>query len=252
MSKDEHGYIVVETTISFMLFVLLNLSILSLINIVTVQARIHYAMTQAAETISMYTYTLDAMGVADHLVTSAQKAEKAESEINTFKSNVNSVISALESLDISGLYTAGQTTYSQVSSFAGSVQDDPEGMLQLFLNYGVQEGLDILFEQAVRPLVGRYLTNGEMSGDEYLTAAHVVGGLSGLDFNDFDLLDLKTTSSNDSRFLTGDGDVKLVVKYKIDYTFGALPLPFTELEITQEVITKAWLSGYGEGYTGNE
>ena len=49
MKRDEGGYIVVETITSFLLFVLLNISILSLINIVTVQSRIHYAVTQAAE-----------------------------------------------------------------------------------------------------------------------------------------------------------------------------------------------------------
>ena len=62
MKKDDNGYIVVETIFSFTLFVFLIISILSIINIVTVQARVHYAITQAAETISMYSYTLDAMG----------------------------------------------------------------------------------------------------------------------------------------------------------------------------------------------
>ena len=64
MKRDQGGYIVVETIACFTLFVFLMMSILSLINIVTVQARVHYAITQAAETLSMYSYTLDAMAWA--------------------------------------------------------------------------------------------------------------------------------------------------------------------------------------------
>lgn len=69
MRGDENGYIVVETITCFILFVFLNISILSLINIVTVQARVYYALTQAAEAVSMYTYVLDVTGVASHMVT---------------------------------------------------------------------------------------------------------------------------------------------------------------------------------------
>ena len=45
MKRDENGYIVVETIGCFVLFVFLMTSILSLINIVTLQARVHYALT---------------------------------------------------------------------------------------------------------------------------------------------------------------------------------------------------------------
>ena len=49
--------------------------------------------------------------------------------------------------------------------------------------------------------------------------------------------------------MTKDGDVRIRVDYYIDYTFGALPLPFTRLHVTQEVTTKAWLGGEGDGYS---
>ena len=130
-----------------------------------------------------------------------------------------------------------------------SVREDPEAAVQLFLNYNLQEGLDALFAAAIRPLIGRYLANGDMTGDEYLKTFHE-GGLGGLQFNDFDALDLNTTVSDDSRFLTGEENVKIVVEYNIDYTFGALPLPFTKLHICQEVMTRAWLNGVGPGYEG--
>lgn len=250
MRRDDGGYIVVETITSFLLFVLLNISILSLINIVTVQARIHYAVTQASEAVSMYTYALNLMGVTDHLINNAKKAEGVESGIDNVKDHINDAIKAIEELDISGTVESTETLFQDGVNIYNGVKDDPKAAVQLFLNYGTQTGLDYLFATAMKPLVGHYLGNGDLSGDEYLRIANVEGGLDGLVFNDFITLDLNTKTGNDSRFLTGAGNVKIIVEYNIDYTFGALPLPFAKLHICQEVMTKAWLNGVGKGYTG--
>jgi len=59
---------------------------------------------------------------------------------------------------------------------------------------------------------------------------------------------LVAATGEKSRFLDSGGNIKLVVQYEIDYTFGGLELPFKKLEVTQEVMTKAWLNGYGDGY----
>ena len=251
MRRDDNGYIIVETITCFILFVFLNISILSLINIVTVQARVHYALTQAAETVSMYTYVLDVTGVADRMVNGANKAEGVEKDANTIKTNINSVIDAVNSLDTPRTIDASGTLYDNSVEIVEKTLDDPKAAFQAFLNYGLGEGMDQIFEVAVRPLVIRYLSNGAMTGEEYLKTAHVIGGKNGLDFGDFDLFDLGTTSSDDSRFLTGAGNVKIVVEYDIDYSFGALPLPFAKpyLHVTQEVMTRSWLSGKGEGYS---
>ena len=98
MRRDERGYIVVETIGSFLLFVLAVTSILSLINIVAVQARVHYAITQAAQTVSMYCYVLDVAGAADHLVASAGQAQTVQVESDAFKENLNGLLDGLESL----------------------------------------------------------------------------------------------------------------------------------------------------------
>lgn len=68
---------------------------------------------------------------------------------------------------------------------------------------------------------------------------------------DTDSHQLVAVTDQTSRFLDSGENIKLVVQYKIDYTFGALPLPgFSELEVTQEVMTKAWLNGDKDGYQG--
>ena len=121
MRRDERGYIVVETIGSFLLFVLAVTSILSLINIVAVQARVHYAITQAAQTVSMYCYVLDVTGAADHLVASAGQAQTVQVESDAFKENLNGLLDGLESLDPDQVGAKGQAALDQVQGWADDV-----------------------------------------------------------------------------------------------------------------------------------
>lgn len=254
--RDEKGYIVVEIIGCFLLFVLLNFSILTLVNVTVVQARIHYALTQAAETVSMYCYALDCMGAAEHLTNMAGKAERTEAEINGFKTNINGVMNGIESLGSgaisNGLNEIGEHGEAAVNQAAGWVDDissDPKAVLQNLASLTLDKGLSELFEKMVRPLVGRYLTNGGIPGDQFLRDFHVIDGLDGLEFaNAMAVFDPDHMGTTDSSLLTSSGNVKIVVQYEIEYGFGALPLPFNTLKVTQEVMTKAWLDGRGEGY----
>ena len=192
MRKDENGYIVVETVGSFMLFVFLMVSILTLVNIVTLQARVHSAITQAANTMSKYSYVqvIAGSGASD---------------------NINEVVSYL-------------TLFRDVTSAVG-IDINPESMIGMVIN----DGVDVTI---ARMLVERYLRNGDMSGDDYLQSVNVIGGIHGLDFT-----------------VSTEGEtIKIVVDYRVAYRFGALPLPFPELRITQAAMTRAWLGGSGEGY----
>lgn len=98
MRQDQRGYIVVETIGSFLLFTLLIVSILTMINIVTVQARVHAALTQACETVSMYSYVLDLTGAASHIQNNSAKAGKVQGQVDQFRSNVNGLLDGVENL----------------------------------------------------------------------------------------------------------------------------------------------------------
>lgn len=250
MRRDENGYIVVETIGCFVLFVLLMFSILSLINIVAVQARIHYALTQAAETVSMYSYVLEATGAAGHLTNLAEGSEAVTADANKMKENINGVINGLESLSSEDVINNGKAAVSQAQGWVESAVDDPKSSLQTLLQYTLGQAENAAFGAVMRPLVGHYLTNGTMSGDAFLKSFSVIDGLDGLTFYTFDLFDLDSKSEQNSAFLTSSGDIKLTVQYDIDYTFGALMIPFSEpkIHVTQSVVTKAWLGGKGEGY----
>jgi len=224
MRKDDDGYIVVETVGAFIPFLLLVISILSLVNIVTLQARVHNALTQTAVTLSIYSYVLHTTGIADGLITADEKAGAAAESIDA-------VLSGIESLSKGNISADdGNRILSSIESAAG----DPKGMIQSFLNYGVSELQGLAVEQLVRPMMGRFLANGTMTGDEYLDSVMVTT----FDFSDCYMVDK-------------DGNVKLTVNYEVEYTFGAIRFSFgPTLRITQTATTKAWLGGSGEGYKG--
>lgn len=212
MRKDENGYIVVETVGTFIPFVLLVISILSLVNIVTLQARVHNALTQAANTLSMYCYVLKAIDAADDLAMLDEKA-------SGFKETIGSVLDGIE------LLSKGKK-HSENNSI------DPKAMVQSFANYGINELRTHVTAELVEPMVKKYLANGEMSGDEYLSSVRV---------ESFDLTDCVLIDRNNN--------VRLTAEYEIEYTFGALRIPFgPTLKVKQTVVTKAWLGGSGEGY----
>ena len=249
--SDDKGHIVVETVGAFVPFVLLVVSILSLVNIVAVQARIHYALTQAANTLSMYSYTLEVLGVANNMTTLSNKANRVASEVDGIRSDVNSVMTGLDSLSgIIGSVESGGKVVNRVTGLGEEAAGDPKAALQLLMNFGLNELRNSVFELLARPLVGRYLANDNTTGDEYLQKAGVVNkktgaeGLNALEFYKFSNLGL-----GNSALIDKDGNVKLTVEYEIMYTFGGLPLPFSPtLRITQTAVTKAWLNGSGEGY----
>ena len=252
---NENGYIVVETIGTFVPFILLVVSILSLINIVALQARMHYALTQAANTLSMYCYTLEVLGVANDLTSLDNKAYRVAGEVDAMKSEIRNVITGIESFsDLSGAMDSGGSAVNRAFGWAEAAAGDPKAAMQLIMDYGADEAWDMLFEFLARPLVGRYLSNGALTGDEYLKRSNVVKtsnsgeivktGLMALEFYQFTNMGL-----HNSKLIDKNGNVKLVAEYEVEYTFGGLRLPFRPtLRITQTVVTKAWLNGSGKGY----
>ena len=242
--QNENGYIVVETTVVFMLFVLLVTSILSLVNIVTLQTRIHYALTQAAITVSIYSYALEAADVDEVFQIIDARSKKIRNPTSEIIADINSALSGVKDLSGDRVYDDGMNAVNRVIDFGENIAEDPGAFIEEMLNFGASAGGSHLLESLVRPLVGRYLSNGSKTGDEYLRSVNVAGGLSGLTFSP-DLYSLDDYSV----LLDSDGNVRLVVTYEVEYKFGALPLPFgPRLKISQSAVTKSWIGGNGDGY----
>ena len=204
MKKDQHGYIVVETIGAFMLFVFFVASILMLINIVAVQARVHNAITQAAETVSMYSYILDLTGVSDFKQGVAGRADKAGDQAQNFANNIDAVVSGIRSLSPSQIQGGIEGASDQAQQWL----DDPKEFLSLASNFGIEQLTNAGFGALIRPLIGHYLKNGSVSRDEYLRRMQVIDGLDGLSFYQFDL-----SNANDSTLINASGDLIISVEY---------------------------------------
>lgn len=247
MLKDEKGYIVIETLLAFLLYFLAMLSILTLVNIAVVQSRIHYAISEACQSASMYSYILEVTGQAAPMMNRATTSEKTEEQINEIVSNINGIVDGVMSLDSNSVRqkadniktTADQMTWKQLlTTFAKKAEN-------------------VAFALCMSSLSTRYLNqygkSGEVlvSGDDYLKVHGVEDGLNligtyGLGMTGLELsLDI---GADGSSLLDSNGDITVAVSYEIDYRFGGLQLPFKKLRTRQVVKTKAWLGGYGEGY----
>lgn len=238
VKKTEEGYIVVETALSFTLFILLVVSILSLINIVTIQARIHYALTQTANELSMYSYVLDALGLSGDI----KGLDKTGHEV---QEKIDGVIEDLKTIERGVTTVPGSTgaffdnldaltdAVRSLSNTAGEIADDPKGTFVKVVRYGLNGAKNYgMQELVIRPMIGKYLKNGTQDGEEYLNSCGI-NGLDGLELGKCVFIDSK-------------GDITIVASYDIDYSFGLLPLSFTKIHVEQTAKTSAWLGGKSE------
>ncbi len=247
MRRDEKGYIVVETLIAFTLYLLAILSILSLVNISVVQSRVHYAITEACEGVSMYSYIFQATGQAKHITAMSSKADAAEANAQSVVNNLNQIMDSGLNMDMSGVQGGVQ----------GAIQSASRVRIKDVLAIMVQGIKDTVFAQCMDLLSNQYLNNygtdGSVkeSGEEYLKANNVkdtltFNGSYGIGFNNYNIS--LSLGEGGSQFLDKNGDITVAISYEIDYRFGGLKLPFTTLKIRQVVKTKAWLNGDGDGY----
>ena len=233
MRKNERGYIVVETVGSFMMFTFLVASILLLINIVTVQARVHYALTQTATELSMYSYVVDALGLTDTI----KGLNQTEAEV---QETIDGVMADLDNIQ-SGISGASENTadlFDNLDALVGSLESiggvvgqaagNPEEMFINVVRYGLARGMNTgMQEFVIRPMVGKYLKNGEQSADAYLISCGIEEGLEGLDLGECTYID-------------GNGDIVIIATYSINYSFGILPM---DIAVKQTAMTRAWLGG---------
>lgn len=249
MKEHEDGYIVVETVMAFTLYLFAVLSILTLINVVVVQSRVHYAITEACETISMYSYLLEVNGDAEHLMKQEEVADGVDARLQGTVDNINGIVDG--ALDFDG---------DAISNGIDGVQDSWDGFnpkVELS-NFALQRGKNFAFAKLMEILSLHYLNNGigddgvsRQKGEDFLSGFGVEDGLHfwgtyGMGINELHLE--VQTGGDGSKFLDADGNIVISVNYTVQYQFGTLNLPFDALEIHQVVKTKAWLGGEGEGY----
>lgn len=266
----ESGMMVVEAVLTFTVFLMVVLAIISLINLFTVHNRIQFAINSAAHELAAYTYVYQALGVrsaeqkvnsdgspyVENIDNTADQIVDSLNKIQSLSQNTAQLGNDLQEISLSPDYLNRiQSQMNQVQSEAGqtiqSVQKSVEDVTQLFsdsdslmagiIYLGISGGSyavkSVGATAAAGALTKKYLKNGGQDADAYLKSYGISEGYGGLDF------------TGSTMFCDGDlRMIDLVVEYDVDLSFIGLVLPEKKIHVVQRVSVPAWLDGDGKTY----
>lgn len=216
----EKGAITIEALLSLSAFVFAIFTILSIVNVCFVQAKVNIALNTAAKEISQYSHLYYALG-ADQLESkfnqgtenSKELAENTIDGLGTMMSSLSKVQSSAQSGDFDQMVEELNTGYtsaeSLITKYADALKDDPKGFIlgmgKMATNELKESGKVVLIQILAKTFMEKNLKSSvDDNADAYLKRYRVVDGMKGLDF--------KYTT-----FLAyGESDeIQLVVTYKI-------------------------------------
>lgn len=247
MRKDkETGAIVVEATIALTAFMFAIFTILSIVNICFIQAKVGIALNTAAKEISQYSYLYYALGI-DNLEAKfnegtsdpKQLAEDTIDGVGIMMSSLSNAASSAESGDfdtmISEIQNGATNVDSLVTKYADKLKNDPKGFIlgmgKMATNELKEEGKVILAQILAKVFMEKNLmSTPNDDADAYLKSYGVVDGMDGLDFNYTTFLAYGT--SNEIQ-LVCTYDVRVLQLLGIDFNF----------KIRQCSKTTAWGNG---------
>lgn len=233
MGKNkEKGAIVVEATLALTTFIFAIFTILMIVNIYYVQAKMSVALNAAAKEISQYSYLYYKLGVdelesdlAEEASESRATAEETIDGVGTLVESLSDVKIDIETADFDAMMTdidtAGSTVDSLVEMYGDKIGDDPK---EFILGMGKLAGSEL--SQEAKTALGQILAKSFMKknlasykgedADTFLRRYHVVDGMAGLDFNYTSLMAYGTT---DQILLVVTYDVQVIKLLNIDFKF---------------------------------
>lgn len=253
MKKNrERGAIVVEATISLSVFIFVIFTILSVVNIYYVQAKMNIALTMAAKEISQYSYLYYKLGIDGVDSSMADGTEDAQATATATIDGVDSLISSLsdgtesaQSGDFDSMVSSVESGMSDVGSLVSMYQeqigDDPT---QFIIGIGKLAGNEIWEE--VKSAVGAAMATMYMqknlrefegdSAEAFLERHNVVDGMDGLDFTYTSLFDTESVGDDEQ-----SGMIQLVVTYDVEVIkLLNIDITYTFRHCAQ---TRAWGNG---------
>ena len=233
MRKDnERGAIVVEATLSLTAFVFTIFTILTLVNVYFIQAKMSVALNAASKEISQYSYLYYALGINEYDANLSEGTEDskltAEQTIDGVGTLMDSFSGAQNSIDtgdfdqlVASIESGVTSVDSLVTMYADKLADDPKGFI---LGMGKMAASEL--KEEVKVVLGQVLAKTFMQknlmayqGDDpdaFLKRYRVVDGMAGLDF-DYTALMAYGTSNQIQLCVTYD--VSVIKLLNIDFTF---------------------------------
>lgn len=252
--KEEGGAIVIEATISLTAFIFAIFTILSVVNICFIQARINMALNSAAKDISQYTYlyylfSLDEVqegwydDVKDENALAKETIDNMAGLMGLLDSANDAANDLQEGTATSDQFTAlyddlkscGGNMKSLVTKYKEMIGDDPKqfifGMAKMAGTEIVEEVKVFLAQLMAQVFMEKNLVaGGSDTADTYLRRYNVKDGVDGLDFNYSTLM---AYGESDKIQLCVTYEVEVVKILNIDYSF----------KIRQVTQTTSWGNG---------
>lgn len=244
--ENESGAIVVEATLSLTAFVFAIFTILSVVNICYIQAKMGVALDMAAKEMAQYSYLYFKIGV-DEL--EAQLNEGTEEARDVSKQTIDGVISITDSLSearnsaasgdfdsmIENINNGADSVESLYKMYGDKVASDPK---QFIIGFGKMAGNEIKEEAKV--YLAQVMAKGFMQknlkanenddADAFLRRYRVVNGMDGLDFK---YTAMMAYGSSNKMQLVCTYKVKVLQLLNIDFEF----------QFRQIAKTNAWGNG---------
>lgn len=252
MRKDrERGAVVVEGIISLTTFMFAIFTILSIVNICYIQARMSNALNSAAKEISQYSFFYYKFGIdkiesknsqSDEVKESRELADNTVAGVGQLMDSLTSANNHLESGEFDDLVKDIQGGRSNVDGmvdqWADAIADDPKGFVigmgKMMGNELAQEGKSLLCEVLAKAFMKKNLkAYPEDDPERFLHAYRVVNGMKGLDFE-------YTTFLQDGV----SNEIQIVVTYDVR-VLQLLNLDF-DFTFRQCVKTTAWGRGISQ------
>lgn len=257
--KGESGSVTIEATISLSAFMFAIVTLLTIVNICLVQARVAVAINTTAKELSQYSYLYSLTGFNKSEAELAQAAKDGTQDIDSIMSDINTVFNEIEKLgntgkssmdnisDISKSWDSAVGSADKIkdagSSLKSTIEDiakDPKQLMFGIAKMAASEGLNLAKSRLVAAPLSKVLCKKHLVSskdgnvDDYLKHLGVVpnGNGSYIDGLDF---------SNSTLFPYGSNEITVDVSYDVK-VIALLPIDF-KFSFHQKAITHGWLAG---------
>lgn len=255
----EKGAITIEATISLTTFVFALITVLCIVNICIVQARVSNAINLTAKELSQYSYLYSLTGFAKSEAELKSNADADTQKIDEILSDVNTMYNEIEKLGKTGNQTpnnvddimnswdqvvgSAETIQNSVGSIESTIMDiakDPKGLMFGIAKMAASETLELAKSKLIAAPLSKALCEKHLVTEEdgdveaYLKHLGVVPNAVGSYFGGLDF-------SESTIFPYGSNEITVNVTYDVRViTLLNIDVVF---HFNQTAITNGWLAG---------
>ncbi len=274
--KSESGSVTVEATISLSAFMFAIVTLLTIVNICIVQARMSYAINTTAKEISQYSYLYALTGLNESQSGLAEAGSNDTLPINNLFNDINTVYTEIEGLNNDSDSESGGSKVEDITAkwdqisktlqeggtaISGDIEDIAENPKQIIFGVAKLAGNKVMetakskliMEPLAKAMCKKHLISSKGGSVEtYLKSLGVVPSASGSYYKGLDF-------NGSTLFPNGSNEIKICVSYDVK-VIALLPIDFS-FHFEQTAITHGWLAGdssyvsdkkKGDEYVANE